>query len=48
MANSHSTDCPAYCPAPDLEWRHAGAALPKCRGGDCTLCDEVPCTCEDK
>lgn len=41
----HKIDCGRYCPYPDLNWIGPGALLPKCRGGDCTLCDEMECNC---
>lgn len=41
----HDKECPSYCPYPDMEYIAPGASLPKCRGGDCTLCDELECTC---
>ena len=44
--SAHQPTCPRYCPFPDLTWVAAGATLPKCRGGDCTLCDEGDCTCK--
>jgi hypothetical protein len=45
LTRGHQTDCGKYCPYPDTEWKHEGSPLPKCRGGDCTLCDELECTC---
>lgn len=42
---THDKECGKYCPYPDTSWISPGAALPKCRGGDCTLCDELECTC---
>lgn len=42
----HDPHCPAYCPAPDTSWIAPGGGLPKCRGGDCTICDETDCQCE--
>lgn len=42
---NHPKECPKYCPYPDTDWVAPGALLPKCRGGDCTLCDELDCTC---
>lgn len=45
MAVAHDITCGRYCPYPDTQWIAAGASLPKCRGGDCTLCDELDCSC---
>lgn len=45
MAEVHDMSCGRYCPYPNMSWTHEGATLPKCRGGDCTLCDESDCTC---
>lgn len=45
LGGKHAQDCGRYCPWPDTDWIAPGARLPKCHGGDCTLCDEVPCTC---
>jgi hypothetical protein len=42
---NHPQECPQYCPYPDTTWIAPGASLPKCRGGDCTLCDELDCDC---
>lgn len=45
---AHERHCPLFCPYPDLEYISPGGGLPKCRGGDCTLCDEIDeefCTC---
>jgi hypothetical protein len=33
---THLPECPQFC----------DGKPPKCRGGDCTLCDEVDCYCE--
>ena len=36
MDTTHDPLCGRYC----------DGKPPKCRGGDCTLCDEVDCTCD--
>lgn len=41
----HIESCGRYCPYPDTSFIAPGASLPKCRGGDCTLCDESECSC---
>ena len=35
--DSHDPLCGQHCPGPGVG---------KCRGGDCTLCDEVDCQCD--
>lgn len=47
MKIKHAETCGQYCPYPDTDWISPGALLPKCRGGDCTLCDEMDCDCID-
>lgn len=34
--SKHLPECPQFC----------DGKPPKCRGGDCTLCDEVDCICD--
>lgn len=44
----HERHCPKWCPYPDTSYVAPGAQVPKCRGGDCTLCDEIDeefCAC---